>query len=448
MNLENKKITVLGGLRSGVASAVLIKKQGGVPFVSDMGSSAKLFESVKELEKEKIEFETGVHSERVFDCDFIVVSPGVPSDSPVILSAKEKGIAVISELEFASRFCNGSIIAITGTNGKTTTTTLTGYLFNRCGLTAYLAGNIGSAFAGIAPGVKPEEFVALETSSFQLDFIAEFKPKIAAILNITPDHLNRYENKYENYINAKYKIFANQDENDYLILNADSEHTAKTIPGIKAKIIYFSLEKEFDDGVYKKGEEIIYKENGEVKFSCPVSALSLRGEHNMANCMAVIAFAKICGADNQGIIEALGSFAGVEHRLEFVREIEGVKYINDSKATNVDSVWYALRSFSEPLFLILGGLDKGNDYNQIKQLVVDKAKKVYAIGKSADKVFNFFHTDVKVEIKNSLEECVISANQEAREGDVVLLSPACASFDMFDSYEHRGDVFKEAVKKL
>jgi len=433
---------------SGVASAVLIKNRGGVPFVSDSGSSPKLFEYVKKLEEEKIEFETGSHSERVFDCEFIVVSPGVPSDSEVILKAKEKGITVISELEFASRFCNGTIIAITGTNGKTTTTTLTGYLFNHCGLKTYLAGNIGYAFSGIAPEVKNDEFVALETSSFQLDHIAGFKPKIAAILNITPDHLNRYDNKYENYINAKYKIFENQDENDYLILNADSEYTAKIDLEIKAKIIYFSLSKEFDNGVFRKGDEIIYKENGEVKFTCAVTDLNLRGEHNMANCMAVIAFAKLCGAENSKIIEALRSFQGVEHRLEFVREIEGVKYINDSKATNVDSVWYALRSFNEPLFLILGGLDKGNDYNQIKDLVLDKVEKVYAIGKSAEKVFNFFHSDIKVEIKNSLEECVISANLEARAGDVVLLSPACASFDMFNSYEHRGQVFKEAVNKL
>lgn len=448
MNLENKKITVLGALLSGVASAILVKKLGGIPFVSDSGSSPKLFEFVKQLEKESIEFETGKHSERVFDCEFIVVSPGVPSDCEVILNAKQKNIEVISEVEFASRYCKGTIIAITGTNGKTTTTTLTGHLFNHCGLKTYLAGNIGFAFSGIAPEVDENEFVALETSSFQLDHISGFKPKIAAILNITPDHLNRYENKYENYINAKYKIFENQDENDYLILNADSEYSAKEDLGFKSKVIYFSLNKEFSDGIFLKGKEIIYNDNGQAKFSCSVSDLSLRGEHNIANCMAVIAFAKICGAENSKIIEALKSFEGVEHRLEFVREIDGVKYINDSKATNVDSVWFALRSFEEPLFLILGGLDKGNDYNQIKDLVLSNVKKIYAIGKSADKVFNFFHSEVKVEIKSSLEECVTSANLEARKGDVVLLSPACASFDMFNSYEHRGKVFKEAVNKL
>jgi len=448
MNLQNKNITILGGLLSGVASAKLVKSLGGIPFVSDSGNSERLMESVKELEKAGIEFETGQHSDRVFNCEFIIVSPAVPSNSEVILKAIEKGIKIISEVEFAAHYCKGTVIAITGTNGKTTTTTLTGHLFNHCGLKTYLAGNIGYAFAGIAPQVADNEFVALETSSFQLDYIDEFKPKIAAILNITPDHLNRYDNKYENYINAKYRIYKNQDENDYLILNADSEYTAKELPGVKAKIIYFSLTKEFENGVFLKGEEIIYKENGQVTFTCKTSDLSLRGEHNMGNCMAVIAFAKICGADNVKIIEALKSFEGVEHRLEFVREIDGVKYINDSKATNVDSVWYALRSFDEPLFLILGGLDKGNDYNQIKDLVLQNVKKIYAIGKSADKVFNFFHKLVKVEIKNSLQECVATANQEAREGDVVLLSPACASFDMFNSYEHRGEVFKEAVNKL
>lgn len=448
MNLLNKKITVLGGLLSGVASAKLIKQLGGIPFVSDSGNSERLFEFVKELEKSGIEFETGNHSERVFDCTFIVVSPGVPSDCEVILKAKEKNIEIISELEFASRFCKGTVIAITGTNGKTTTTTLTGFLFNHCGLKTYLAGNIGYAFAGIAPSVAEDEFVALETSSFQLDYIKEFKPKIAAILNITPDHLNRYENSYEKYIAAKYKIFENQDENDFLILNADSEPTARKIEGIKAKIIYFSLKKEFADGVFLKGNDIVYKTNNEVTFKCSTADLSLRGEHNIANCMAVIAFAKICGAENSKIIEALKTFEGVEHRLEFVRELEGVKYINDSKATNADSVWYALRSFDEPLFLILGGLDKGNDYNQIKELVLSKTKKIFAIGKSADKVFDFFHKDINVEIKKTLEECVIAARHEAAAGDVVLLSPACASFDMFSGYEHRGRVFKEAVSNL
>jgi UDP-N-acetylmuramoylalanine--D-glutamate ligase len=448
MNLENKNITILGGLLSGVASALLVKKQGGIPFVSDSGSSEKLFEFVKILEKEGIEFETGAHSSRALDCEFIIVSPGVPSNSEIILKAKEKNIKIVSELEFASGFCKGTIIAITGTNGKTTTTTLTGHVLNHCGLKTYLAGNIGEAFSGIAPLVKENEFVALETSSFQLDFVEAFKPKISAILNITPDHLNRYDYKYENYINAKYKIFENQDDSDFLILNADSEPTARQNIGIKTKPIYFSLKSEIENGVYLKENEIIYKENNEVKFSCSVSDLSLRGEHNIANCMAVIAFAKICGGDNTKITEALKSFEGVEHRLEFVREIEGVKYINDSKATNVDSVWYALRSFDEPLFIILGGQDKGNDYNQIKELVLAKTKKIYAIGVSAEKVFNFFHKDVKVEIKSTMEECVSSASLEARKGDVVLLSPACASFDMFNGYEHRGRVFKEAVKKL
>jgi len=448
MNVSGKRISVIGAVRSGVGAVKLVKKLGGVPFVSDSASESKIKSSVSLLKENKIEYETGGHSDKVYKCDLMIASPGVPSDAPVLIEAKERNIKVISELEFASRFCKGKIVAITGTNGKTTTTSLCGHLFNVCGHKTYTAGNIGLAFSEIATDVKEDEFVALEVSSFQLDLINEFKPNVAMILNITPDHLNRYENKFENYIGSKFRIFKNQDENDYLILNKDDQTTNKNITGYKSKSFYFSLNEDISNGCYLSNDQIIFNRDYKPEFSFAINEMQIKGEHNIANAMAVITAAKVFDFDNEKIKEGLRTFKGVEHRLELVREINGVKYVNDSKATNVDSVWYALKSFDEPLFLILGGQDKGNDYNKIKNLVEEKVKKIFAIGSSAEKVFNFFHNIVKVELKVSLEEVISSASKEARSGDVVLLSPACASFDMFDNYEHRGKVFKEAVNNL
>ena len=448
MDLNNKHITIIGARKSGIGAAKLVREAGGIPFVSDSGSKENLQEFIEILEKEKIPHETGGHSSRVNNCDLFVISPGVPSDVKVITDAVKAGKKIISEIELADNFCRGSVIAITGTNGKTTTTSLCAHIFNTAGVKTFTAGNIGLAFSEVVSDVEKEDVVSLEVSSFQLDFIDKFKPNIAMILNITPDHLNRYGNKYENYIASKVNIYKNQDNNDYLILNKDSDTLISSLTGPKSKIYYFSLKEEVENGCFCKDKKIYFMEGGKEFFRCTLKDINLKGEHNYANAMAVIIAAKISGLDNNKIKEALGSFQGVEHRLEFVRELEGVKYINDSKATNIDSVWYALRSFENPIFLILGGQDKGNDYNQIKDLVTAKVKKIYAIGVSADKVFNFFHKLVKVEIKTSMEEAVGSANKEARENDIVLLSPACASFDMFQNYEHRGKVFKEAVNKL
>jgi UDP-N-acetylmuramoylalanine--D-glutamate ligase len=378
----------------------------------------------------------------------MIVSPGVPNDSQVLQTARSKGIKLISEVEFAYHYCKGKIIAITGTNGKTTTTSLCGHVFNTCGYKTHVAGNIGLAFSEIALDVKEGEFVSLEVSSFQLDLIDKFKPAAAMILNITPDHLNRYENSIDKYAQSKQRIYANQDENDYLILNKDSHAVMNYLSDHKSKSIYFSLNEEQSNGCFYKDEKVIFKMNGKEEFVCSRNDIKIRGEHNLANAMSVICAAKVFNLDNAGIIKGLQTFESVEHRLELVRQIDGVKYINDSKATNVDSVWYALKSFDEPILLILGGQDKGNDYNQIKELVLQKVKKIYAIGSSAEKVFNFFHQDIKVEIEKTLEDAVKSSSREARSGDVVLLSPACASFDMFNNYEHRGKVFKEAVNKL
>jgi len=448
MEIMNKNISVIGAVRSGIGAAKLIKKLGGNPFVSDSGKNDNLLKSVDTLKENNIGFEIGEHSDKVYNCDLMVVSPGVPSNAPVLVKAKEKNIEVISEIELAYNFCKGKIIAITGTNGKTTTTSLCGHLFKTSGVKTFVAGNIGTAFSEVVPVASENDFIILEISSFQLDLIKDFKPDIGMILNITPDHLNRYENKFENYISSKLRIYKNQDKNDYMILNKDDETLINSLTNYSSKAFYFSLSEPQLNGCCLSGTQVIYKIEGEVKFTCDVSEINLKGEHNIANAMAAITAAKIFNLDNEKIKEGLKTFQGVEHRLEFVRELNGVKFINDSKATNIDSVWYALRSFDEPIFLILGGQDKGNDYNKIKQLVIEKVKKIYAIGSSADKIFNFFHSEVKVEVKPSMEDVVIAANQEARENEIVLLSPACASFDMFDNYEHRGKIFKEAVNKL
>lgn len=448
MDYTGKKISILGAVRSGIGAAKLIKKLGGIPFVSDATDSEKVKKSIEVLQDLGIGNEIGGHTSQVYDCDVMVVSPGVPLDSEIVKSAKEKKIKMISELELAASVCKGKIIAITGTNGKTTTTSLCGHVFNVCGAKTYTAGNIGLAFSEIAFDVKVNEYAAIEVSSFQLDLVDQFKPNIAAILNITPDHLNRYENNYQNYINSKLQIYKNQDNEDFLIINRDNDVLVNSLTKHASSDYYFSLCQVENYGSYIAGEEVIFNKNEKEEFRCALSDINLRGEHNYANAMAVINAAKIYNFENEKIIEGLKTFKGVEHRLEFVREIAGVKYINDSKATNVDSVWYALRSFDQPIYLILGGQDKGNDYNQIKDLVLSKVKKIYAIGSSADKVFNFFHHDVKVEIKQTLENVILAVNSEARENDIVLLSPACASFDMFNDYEHRGRVFKDVVNEL
>jgi len=448
METVGKKITALGAVRSGIGAAKLVKKLGGIPFISDSGLKEKLSAQIKSIEAAGIEYECGAHSERAFDCDFIITSPGVPSDSYPILEAKKRNIKVISELEFAASICKGTIISITGTNGKTTTTALCAHLLNESGLKAYAAGNIGLAFSEIAADVKENEFVALETSSFQLDFIDSFKPKFSMILNITPDHLDRYDNNFDEYAAAKISITRNQDANDFLITNADDKNTPAEKINNSVGRLQFSLKGEVENGAYCKDGKLFFAKNGKAEYVCPADSLFIKGEHNIANALAVLAAAKVIGVSNDKIEKAFRSFPGVEHRIEFVRELNGVKYYNDSKATNVDSVWYALKSFDAPVYLILGGKDKGNNYNDIKEPALKVVKKIYAIGSSAQKVAEFFSPYIPVELISTLEDCVIKGSKEAKAGEVVLLSPACASFDMFDNYEHRGQAFKKAVMEL
>ncbi|MCX7797868.1 MAG: UDP-N-acetylmuramoyl-L-alanine--D-glutamate ligase [Melioribacter sp.] len=448
MNIEGKKISIIGAVRSGIGAAKLAKKMNAIPFVSDSGSWESLQKSIEILQKEGIDYEIGLHSDKVYDCDLIITSPGVPSDSEVLQKAKQKGIEVISELEFASWFCKGTIISITGTNGKTTTTSLMNYTLNECGLKSYSAGNIGNAFSEIVLNVKENEFVALETSSFQLDFVNKFNPKFAILLNITPDHLDRYNNNFEEYIAAKFNISKNQNEDDFFIYNADDLTIVERIKDIKARKIGFSLYKKLEVGAYYRDGKICFAWYGKHEEVCNSSDLFIKGEHNIANTLAVLAVAKILNLPNRKIKNSFSTFRGVEHRIEFVRELDGVEYYNDSKATNVDSVWYALKSFDKPIYLILGGKDKGNNYDKIKDLVIQKVKKIYAIGSSANKIYEYFKNIVPTEYMQTIENCVETARKEAEPGSVVLLSPACASFDMFDNYEHRGKVFKTAVKNL
>lgn len=446
MDITNKKISIIGAVRSGLAAAKLALKFNAVPFVSDSSSKEKLEKNIAELEKLNIRYEVGNHSERIFEADFIVVSPGVPQNSYPIIEAKKRGIKVVSEIEFASWFCRGTIISITGTNGKTTTTELISFILNNSGFKCYTAGNIGLAFSEIVTSVAENEFVSLETSSFQLDNIIDFKPKYSLLLNITPDHLDRYENNFELYKQSKFLIAKNQTAEDYFIYNADDNNTFNA--NINSTKLSFSLIEKLKEGAFYSEGFLSYANEDKIEKIISAKDLIIKGEHNIANSLAAIIVAKLVGCSSSQIHKALSQFKGVEHRIEFVREFKGVEYYNDSKATNVDSVWYALRSFDKPILLILGGKDKGNDYSQIADLVKKNVKKIYAIGTSANKIYDFFKDIVNVEYKQTMNDCVLSASLDAVKGDIVLLSPACASFDMFDNYEHRGKIFKEAVMRL
>lgn len=448
MNIKDKKISIIGAELSGKAAAKLALSQDAVPFVSDSRSDIELAESKAIFDKLQIEYEFGSHSDKVFDCDFIVTSPGVPSNSVVLKKAKEKGIEIYSEIEFASWFCKAKIISITGSNGKTTTTALLNHVLNESGLKCFSGGNIGDPFSDLVYTANENDYISLETSSFQLDYIKYFKPSIAMILNITPDHLDRYENSLQKYKAAKLRIFENQDSSDSLILNADDTNLRNAAEDSSVQKYYFSTKNNVGKGAYFSNGNFFYIENDLSEKVCTTSDLFIKGEHNYANALAVLIAAKLIGVSNENIANAFSSFKGVEHRLEFVREIDGIKFINDSKATNIDSVWYALNSFDEKILLILGGKDKGNDYNQIKDLVLSKVRKIYAIGTSKDIIYNFFNNYIEVDKKETLEECVYSAKNEAKENEIVLLSPACASFDMFKNYQHRGKVFKDAVMSL
>lgn len=455
-NIEYKSISIIGAARSGVAAAKLLKSKGFKVFLSDSGPKEKISpEFIKEIENAGIEHEFGSHSDKVFEADAIVVSPGVPQDAGVIVKTLSSGKDVLSEVEIASWFCKGKIIAITGTNGKTTTTTLIGEIFKDAGFDTHVCGNIGVPFSDVADRARDNSVAVLETSSFQLDNIKYFNPLIAIILNITPDHLDRYDHSFDKYVLSKMRIAENQSENGHFVYNHDDKSLGGFIASgavIKSKKSAFSLKsgvtKAVKTGAYTNGKNLMYFYEHGIENVIDTDKLLVKGPHNVYNTMASVIPAKLFDISNDSIVKTLTCFKGVEHRLEFVRDINGIKFYNDSKATNVNSVWYALQGFDSPIILILGGKDKGNDYEEIKELVRQNVKHIIAIGESKEKVVSFFKKIVPVTRAVTMEEAVYKAAGEARKGDNILLSPACASFDMFDNYEHRGKEFKKIVNTL
>ena len=442
------RLVVLGGGESGVGTAILGKKKGYDVFVSDFGKIKNNYKEVLALNK--LDWEEEKHTEElILNADVVMKSPGIPDKSPIVKLLKKKRVPIISEIEFASQLTDVETIGITGSNGKTTTTMLTHHLLKQGGLNAGLAGNIGKSFAWQVAENKHEGYV-LELSSFQLDGIIKYRPHIAVVTNISPDHLDRYDYKYELYIEAKFRITLNQTENDYLIYDADDEVIAKWLENnkIKAKTIPFSLTKVLAEGVYVKDNAIISTINKE-EFTMPLNELSLEGKHNVKNAMAATAVAQLMRIRKDTIRESLSNFQGVEHRLEKVLKIQNVQYINDSKATNTNATFFALDSMTTPTVWIVGGVDKGNDYDELMPLVREKVKAIVCLGVDNQKILNAFSNVVDVMVETtSMVEAVKISQKLAEKGDTVLLSPACASFDLFENYEERGKQFKAAVQNL
>jgi UDP-N-acetylmuramoylalanine--D-glutamate ligase len=447
-NVRGKKISVVGMARSGIAVAHLLNSKGARLFVSDNGKAESLKPEIAKLAEEGIPYETNHHSDRVFDCSLLVLSPGVPSNAPVVLEAKKRNIKVVSELEVGSLFCKASIVAITGSNGKTTTTTLLGRVLGDAKKKHVVAGNIGTAFSSVVLELAPSDIAVLEVSSFQLDHIEAFRPRVSVILNITEDHMDRYEHSMELYAASKARVFENQTTDEVLIYDADDEWCRKEAARAKCRTIGFSLKTKQKEGAFVENGYLVTVIDGARSEVIPCEDISIKGMHNLYNSMAATLVGQLLGVGSASIRSTLKNFKGVEHRLEFVREVNGVRYYNDSKATNVDSVWYALQAFNQPIILLLGGRDKGNDYSRLTELVKDRVKAIVAIGESADKVEKAFKEVTTVTRADSMDGAVQKAKNLSVSGDLVLLSPACASFDWFRNYEHRGQVFKELVNRL
>ena len=442
------RLVILGAGESGVGTALLGKKEGYEIFVSDFGSISEKYQQI--LNDEKIEWEQQQHTEsKILNADVVVKSPGIPDKAPIVKKLHEKGIKVISEIEFVYQFAKNTSIAITGSNGKTTTTMLTYHLLKQDGLNVGLAGNIGESYAKQV-AKDPEKLFVLELSSFQLDGNINYNPHIAIITNISPDHLDRYEYKYENYIASKFRITMNQTEKDYLIYDADDEAINNWLKNnqTKAQLVPFSLTKKFEEGAYLEDNNIIAMINNE-KITVPVAEIAIEGKHNVKNAMAATLVAQMMRVRKQTIRESLSNFQNAEHRLEKVAKINKVQYINDSKATNVNATYFALESMNTPTVWIVGGVDKGNDYDELMTFVNEKVKAIICLGIDNTKIINAFSPIVDIIVEaSSMEEAVKLASKASEEGDTVLLSPACASFDLFTSYEDRGTQFKNEVQKL
>lgn len=442
------KLVVLGAGESGVGTAILGKQKGFEVFVSDKGIIATKYKEV--LLNNNISFEEGNHTEaKIFDADVVMKSPGIPDSVSLIKTLKQKGVSVISEIEFASKYTNGVIVGVTGSNGKTTTTMLINHILKKEGLNVGMGGNIGDSFAQQVAENNFDIHV-LELSSFQLDGIESFAPHIAIITNITPDHLDRYDYKFENYINSKFRITENQTEDDFLIYDFDDKVISNWLKNnkVKATLLPFSIERQLDQGVYLKDEKIIINYKTEHKIM-GISTLALKGKHNTKNAMAAAMAASLLKVRKDTIRESLEDFEGAEHRLEAVLKINGVEYINDSKATNVNATYYALECMKTPTVWIVGGVDKGNDYLDLMPLVREKVKAIICLGVDNKKIVQTFSNVVDLIVETvGAEEAVKVAYKIAEKGDSVLLSPACASFDLFENYEDRGNKFKQAVREL
>ncbi|MGY8934066.1 MAG: UDP-N-acetylmuramoyl-L-alanine--D-glutamate ligase [Flavobacteriales bacterium] len=442
------KLVILGAGESGVGTAILGKKEGFEVFVSDYGKIKNNYKQV--LLHHEINWEEEVHSETlILSADVLMKSPGIPDNAPIVLKLKEKGVAVISEIEFAAKYTTATLIGITGSNGKTTVATMTYQILKDAGKNVALAGNIGKSFAELVATENIEEYV-LELSSFQLDGIKDFVPHIAVLTNLSPDHLDRYESDYDAYIDSKFRIVMNQTKDDYFIYDADDDKINEWISKrtIKSQLLPFSVKKELEKGAYIKNNELIITIDNN-PFTMPIAKLGLQGQHNTKNAMAASTVSKLLSIRKETIRRSLENFQGVEHRLENVLKINNVKYINDSKGTNVNATFYALDSMEAPTVWIVGGVDKGNDYSELFPLVNEKVKAIICLGVDNDKIIRAFGNVVDIMVEtHSMEDAVKVAYRLSKRGDAVLLSPACASFDLFEDYEDRGRQFKNAVRNL
>ncbi len=444
----NKKLVVLGAGESGVGTAVLAQKHGFDVFVSDKGAIKPEYRAA--LEKYKIRFEEGNHDEaEIMSASEIVKSPGIPEKVDILKKIRAAGIPVVSEIEFAGRYSKAKMIGITGTNGKTTTTMLVYHIMQKAGLKVGLAGNIGKSFAWQV-AEQDFDYYVLELSSFQLDDMYKFKCDIAILTNITPDHLDRYNYELKNYVMAKFKIVQNQTSGDAFIYCADDAITTEYLPSVemKSKKYPFSIKKKIEEGAYLEDQQLIINTNNN-QFTMLIHELALQGKHNLYNSMAAGITSRLVDIRKEVIRESMIDFRNVEHRLEFVSTVHGIEFVNDSKATNINSTWFALESFNKPVILILGGVDKGNDYEMLEELVKEKVKAIVCLGKDNKKIIKAFAGMVEEIVEaGSADEAVKESYRLGKKGDVVLLSPACASFDLFENYEDRGRQFKKAVKSL
>lgn len=443
------RLVILGAGESGVGAAILAQKQGFDVFVSDFGTITDAYKA--ELLKNNILFEENQHTEGlILNAKEVIKSPGIPDKAPIIKKIQEKNIPVLSEIEFAGRYTKAKTICITGSNGKTTTTMLTWHILNKAGLNVGLAGNIGKSFARQVANSDFDYYV-LEISSFMLDNMYAFKADIAVLLNITPDHLDRYNYDMSNYVNSKFRIIQNQTQEDHFIYCNDDSETIAALSHFEIKAVKhpFSIQHEVANGAFAKDRNLHINLNNSDKFTMSFSDLALQGSHNVYNSMASGIAAKILDLRNDTIRESMGDFKNIEHRLEHVAKISGINFINDSKATNVNSTWYALESINTDIILIMGGVDKGNDYTMLRDLVKHKVKAIVCLGKDNRAIHESFDDDVEVIVNTfSASEAVEVAYHLAKKGSTVLLSPACASFDLFKNYEDRGNQFKAAVREL